>query len=178
MLSQLGVSCSVKNLLFCEACVSRKSHSQPFPLSTAHASAPLELIHTDLWGPSHEPSKDGFKYHIHLIDDFSRYTWIYPLKTKDQPFGFFFNLKLWLRFNLELLLRRFNQIGVVNTVLLLVFFIKMVFFFSIHALTLINRMVEQSKNIVTLLKWVLFYLLRLVCLLNFSGMPFILFFFL
>ena len=93
VLSQLRVSCSAKNLLFCEACVSGNSHSQSFLLSIAHASAPLKLIHTDLWGPSHEPSKDGFKYYIHFIDDFSRYTWIYPLKTKDQTFGVFLQFK-------------------------------------------------------------------------------------
>ena len=89
VLLQLGVACSTKPLSFCEACVYGKSHSQPFPLSTANAIAPLDLIHTDLGGHSHVPSKDGFCYYVHFIDDFSSYTWIYPLKTKDQTFGIF-----------------------------------------------------------------------------------------
>ena len=64
----------------------------------------------------------------------------------------------------------FNQIGVVNIIPLLAFFIKMVFFFSIHVLTLINGMVGLSENTVILLKIVLLFLLRLVCHLNFGGM--------
>ena len=101
VLRQLEVSYSAKNLSFCEACVYGKSHSQPFPLSIAHVSAPLELIHTDLWGPSHELSKEGFRYYIHFIDDFSCYTRIYPLKTMDQAFGVFLQFKTMVELQLR-----------------------------------------------------------------------------
>ena len=46
------------------------------------ASVPLELIHSDLCGPMPEPSISGYRYFIIYVDDFTRYTWIYFLKTK------------------------------------------------------------------------------------------------
>lgn len=69
---------------FCDACQYGKSHLLPFAKSISHALKPLELIHTDIWGPSPINSSSGNRFYIHFIDDFSRYTWIYPLKSKSE----------------------------------------------------------------------------------------------
>ena len=45
----------------------------------------FELVHSDVWGPFHT-SIDGFKYFVTFIDDFSRVTWVYLLKTKHDVF--------------------------------------------------------------------------------------------
>ena len=61
-----------------------KSHTLPFSLSSSHATQPLTLIQTDLWGHALHPSTTGARYFLIFIYDYSRYTWIYFLSTKDQ----------------------------------------------------------------------------------------------
>lgn len=38
----------------------------------------------DHWGPIVTPSLDGFKYFLTIVDDFSRYTWIFPMTNKSE----------------------------------------------------------------------------------------------
>jgi hypothetical protein len=42
----------------------------------------LELIFTDVWGPSPFYSNNGHRYYVCFIDDFSKYVWLFPLATK------------------------------------------------------------------------------------------------
>ncbi|GJW37516.1 retrovirus-related pol polyprotein from transposon TNT 1-94 [Tanacetum coccineum] len=44
----------------------------------------LELLHTDLCGPMRIASITGKKYILVIVDDYSRYTWAYFLRTKDE----------------------------------------------------------------------------------------------
>ena len=81
--------CNVKisssdKFTFCEACQFGKLHLLPFKCSSSHATGILDLIHTDVWGPAPILSSSGFKYYVHFIDDFSRFTWIFPLKQKSE----------------------------------------------------------------------------------------------
>ena len=71
-----------------------KSHILHFPNTETKTTKPLELIHTDLWGPLPTHSRDGYNYYISLVDDFSRYTWIYPLKLKLEALDVFKLFKL------------------------------------------------------------------------------------
>ena len=50
---------------------------------------PLELVHSDLCGKMGQKSLGGAEYFLMLLDDKTRYTWVYPLKTKDQAFDCF-----------------------------------------------------------------------------------------
>ena len=43
----------------------------------------FEVVHSDVWGPFFE-SFDGYKYFVTFIDDFSRVTWLYLLKSKSE----------------------------------------------------------------------------------------------
>lgn len=66
-----------------------KSCKLPF-ISTLNLSMfPLEKIHCDLWGPAPVNSCQNFKYYACFVDDFSRYTWLYPLKRKSDLFQCF-----------------------------------------------------------------------------------------
>ena len=49
----------------------------------------LELVHTDLWGPSPVASFGGSRYYITFIDDLSRKVWVYFLKNKSDVFETF-----------------------------------------------------------------------------------------
>lgn len=48
------------------------------------STRPLERIHCDLWGPSPVLSSQGFRYYVIFVDNFSRFTWFYPLKLKSD----------------------------------------------------------------------------------------------
>jgi hypothetical protein len=49
---------------------------------------PLELVFSDVWGPTLE-FVGRYKYYISFIDDFSKFTWIYLLKNKLDVFHVF-----------------------------------------------------------------------------------------
>ena len=44
----------------------------------------LELLHVDLFGAVPEPSLGGKKYCLVIVDDFSRFTWVYFFKSKNE----------------------------------------------------------------------------------------------
>ena len=46
----------------------------------------LDLIHTDVWGPSLVASIGGARYYVTFIDDFSRKVWTFFLKHKSEVF--------------------------------------------------------------------------------------------
>ncbi|GJT24664.1 ribonuclease H-like domain-containing protein [Tanacetum coccineum] len=52
-----------------------------------HVSTELgELVHLDLWGPYKVTSREGFKFFLTIVDDFSRAVWVYLLKSKTEVF--------------------------------------------------------------------------------------------
>ena len=86
----------------CDACLSSKSHRLPYSKSPHQTSKPLEIIHSDLWGPSPVISYNGNRYYVCFIDDFTRYTWLYPLKLKSDVFQTFIDFQHRVE-------RQFNQ---------------------------------------------------------------------
>jgi histone deacetylase 1/2 len=70
------LSCvSVDTSSICDACQRAKSHQLSYNLSHRVTTAPLELVHSDVWGPA-VASSGGFKYYVIFIDDYSRFCWI------------------------------------------------------------------------------------------------------
>ena len=53
-----------------------------FPSSDSKLAEILDLIHSDLCGPMSSISLRGYEYYVTFIDDYSRKTWIYFLKSK------------------------------------------------------------------------------------------------
>jgi hypothetical protein len=78
----------MSNELVCDACLHARAHQLPYPTSFSHSTAPLELVHTDVWGPAMD-SFSNKKYYVSFIDDFSRFTWIYLIWHKSEVFKFF-----------------------------------------------------------------------------------------
>jgi hypothetical protein len=46
---------------------------------------PLELLHMDLFGPIAYISIDGSKYCLVIVDDYSRFTWVFFLQENHKP---------------------------------------------------------------------------------------------
>ncbi|XP_071704792.1 uncharacterized protein [Rutidosis leptorrhynchoides] len=61
-----------------------KQTRDSFPLSDHKTTSLGELVHLDLWGHFKVQSRDGFKYFLTVVDDFSRCVWIYLIKHKDE----------------------------------------------------------------------------------------------
>lgn len=78
--------------LVCDACQRAKVHRLPFNNSTHVTSSPLELVHTDVWGPA-RTSVGGFKYYVSFLDDYSRFTWIYLIKRKPDVEQVFYSFQ-------------------------------------------------------------------------------------
>jgi transposase InsO family protein len=78
------------DLDICESCVLGKQKKLSF-LKVGRTLRPrkLELVHTDLWGPSPVASLGGSRYYVTFIDDFSRKVWVYFLKNKSDVFETF-----------------------------------------------------------------------------------------
>jgi hypothetical protein len=65
----------------CDPYLRAKVHQLPFHNSTHVTTSPLEHVHSDVWGHV-VSSVGGFKFYGSFLDDFSRFTWIYLLKSK------------------------------------------------------------------------------------------------
>jgi histone deacetylase 1/2 len=69
---------------FCTACCVGKSHRLHSPASHTVYHKPLELVFSDLWGPSLSPSTFSYSYYIYFVAAYSKFTWIYLLKSKSD----------------------------------------------------------------------------------------------
>jgi hypothetical protein len=78
---------------FCETCTGGKLHRSRFETSKSQTKEPLELVHSDVCGKMKEKSLGGAEYFLTFTDNHTRYSWIYPLKTKDQVFDRFVEWK-------------------------------------------------------------------------------------
>ncbi|GJT18270.1 retrovirus-related pol polyprotein from transposon TNT 1-94 [Tanacetum coccineum] len=66
----------------CERGKSKKVSHPPKLVPSEHSK--LELLHMDLCGPMRVASTNGNKYILMIVDDYSRYTWVYFLHSKDE----------------------------------------------------------------------------------------------
>jgi len=73
----------------CRGCALGKNANKSFPSSSSRSKGTLDLIHSDVCGPMTVTSLSGNRYYVIFIDDFSRKTWIYFMKTKDEVFNKF-----------------------------------------------------------------------------------------
>jgi transposase InsO family protein len=68
----------------CKGCAQGKNINNPFPKSDHKEKGILELIQSDVCGPMPSTSLSGYAYYVSFIDDYSRKTWVYFLKSKDE----------------------------------------------------------------------------------------------
>ena len=75
---------NTNNCSKCDVCVEAKFAKKPFKSVTARKTELLELVHLDLADFKNTISKGGKKWYITFVDDYSRYTKVYLLKSKDE----------------------------------------------------------------------------------------------
>jgi hypothetical protein len=68
----------------CRGCALGKNAKGTFSSSDSRSKGILDLIHSDLCGPMTVASLSGYVYYVIFIDDYSRKTWIYFLKSKES----------------------------------------------------------------------------------------------
>ncbi|KAJ9536753.1 hypothetical protein OSB04_un000057 [Centaurea solstitialis] len=71
----------------CSACEKGKQTRASFKSKQISSiSSPLQLLHMDLFGPVNVQSIGGKKYTLVIVDEYSRYTWVFFLRAKsDAP---------------------------------------------------------------------------------------------
>jgi transposase InsO family protein len=77
----------------CKGCALGKNIKKPFPRNKNISKEILDLIHLDVCGPMPSRSLGGSLYYVIFIDDYSRKTWLYLLKTKHEVFSKFQEFK-------------------------------------------------------------------------------------
>ncbi|GJS84966.1 integrase, catalytic region, zinc finger, CCHC-type containing protein [Tanacetum coccineum] len=76
----------------CSACALGKSTKKPHkPKSEDTNQEKLYLLHMDLCGPMRVASVNGKKYILVIVDDYSRFTWVKCLRSKDEAPAFIIN---------------------------------------------------------------------------------------
>lgn len=68
----------------CYVCELAKSHRTSFPLNLNKSPLPFMVIHSDVWGPSQISTINGSRWFITFIDDSTRMTWLWLMKSKSE----------------------------------------------------------------------------------------------
>ena len=77
----------------CESCLLSMMTKFSFKDMGECANGPLELIHSDVYGPMSTYAKADFVYFISFIDDHSRYGYLYHMRYKFEAFEKFKEFK-------------------------------------------------------------------------------------
>lgn len=72
----------------CEVCIQAKMVKKHFP-SVKRSLGILELVHSDICELNGMLTRSSNRYFITFIDNFSRFTYVYLMKNKDQAFDMF-----------------------------------------------------------------------------------------
>ena len=69
----------------CVACAQGKQHRKPHKPKLIHSiDSLLQLLHMDLFGPVNVLSISKNSYCLVIIDDYSRFTWVFFLSVKSE----------------------------------------------------------------------------------------------
>lgn len=93
---------------FCHSCPLGKSTKLPFVLSDSVSNKPLHLIHSDVWSCS-TLSVQGHKYYVLFVDDYSRYSWIFPMKRKSEVLQIFIQFRIYVEKQFSCQIKQFQS---------------------------------------------------------------------
>ncbi|CAI7887006.1 unnamed protein product [Closterium sp. NIES-54] len=99
----------------CLPCVEGRQRAAPHSSSFPTTTAPLQTLHMDVWGPARVNGQGRERYFLLVVDDYTRYTTVFPLRSKGQvvdvliPWIRAVRLQLHERFRQNLLVLRLHS---------------------------------------------------------------------
>ena len=85
----------------CKGCAEGNNAKNTFPGSESKEKGIFEIVHSNVRGPMPSISLSGYVYYVSFIDVFSRKTWIYLLKGKNEVFNKFKEFKALVKNHTE-----------------------------------------------------------------------------
>eukprot|EP00795_Rhopilema_esculentum_P005613 gene5613-10823_t len=79
-----GMKITSKDSFQCDICIEGKMTQYRNRSPDKRANAPLELVHVDLAGPIEPADRNGFRYVMSIVDDYSSLIMVYFLKGKND----------------------------------------------------------------------------------------------
>ncbi|CAI7933221.1 unnamed protein product [Closterium sp. NIES-54] len=70
----------------CVPCVEGRQRAVPHSSEFPPTEAPLQTLHMDVWGPTRVHGQGHERYFLLVVDDYSRYTTVFPLRCKGETF--------------------------------------------------------------------------------------------
>ncbi|CAI7868614.1 unnamed protein product [Closterium sp. NIES-53] len=68
----------------CGPCVKGQLRATPHSSSLRPATEPFKTLHLDAWGPASRPGPERESFFLVVVDDYSRYTTVFPLAKKSD----------------------------------------------------------------------------------------------
>ncbi|CAI7792023.1 unnamed protein product, partial [Closterium sp. NIES-54] len=68
----------------CLPCTEVRQRAAPHSSSFPPTSAPLQTLHMDVWGPARVSEQGRERYFLLVVDDYTRYTTVFPLRNKGE----------------------------------------------------------------------------------------------
>ena len=68
----------------CNICPLARQVRLPFHNSSFRSLQCFDLVHMDVWGPYKITTHNKMKFFLTLVDDYSRWTWIYLMHLKSD----------------------------------------------------------------------------------------------
>lgn len=136
---------STLNKHFCGSCKLGKSSKLPFQQCSSYSTTLFSTLHSDVWGPSPVTSVDGYRYYLIIVDECSRFTWIFPLHSKSEVSTIFISFIQLIKRHYNALVRVIQSDGGGE-------YISGTFqaFLKTEGISHLNKMVSLNENIDTL----------------------------
>ncbi|CAI7886976.1 unnamed protein product [Closterium sp. NIES-54] len=68
----------------CLPCIEGRQRAAPHTSSFSPTTAPLQTLHMDVWGPARASGQGRERYFLLVVDDYTRYTTVFPLRSKGE----------------------------------------------------------------------------------------------
>ncbi|CAI7892166.1 unnamed protein product, partial [Closterium sp. NIES-53] len=68
----------------CLPCIEGRQRAVPHSSSFPPTTAPLQTPHMDVWGPARVSGQGCERYFLLVVDDYTRYTTVFPLRSKGE----------------------------------------------------------------------------------------------
>lgn len=95
----------------CAACQFGKQSKGSFPHERNVCKKPLEVIHTNVWGPIDTASIHGCRYYVTFIDDHTRKVWVYFMRKKSEVFEHFKNFRVLFEKEMDMHIKTLRSNG-------------------------------------------------------------------